>query len=362
MEKRREGYLDEIKGISILLVVFCHYVLLPSDSVVGNILMLVAWGAVPCFFMVSGGVLHNSAKFDWKRWGYRIIKTYIVLAVWKIIYFLYFWSVSPFSFIKSQFVRYLFFLGEMEHVSTGLLWFMYAYLMALFFLPVSRFLLSNGKSGERVLIFVAILLFTGGICIPTANMLCEVLSRSVGKGICDITSVIQVIPIGGNWKNMLFYFVIGAFFFRYHIQIKAWIIGKKWRWTLFSGLMLAGISGLLVIKFLQTGSIRWEGIYLKNGYDWIATGFLSIGLYLFFMMKEKTGVVDFCLQYVGRNTMGIYYMHWIVCDLFRKLWEIRFEGHYSVFYNLFKTGIVTGVCMIFIEIAKRIPGIKELVR
>ena len=128
------------------------------------------------------------------------------------------------------------------------------------------------------------------------------------------------------------------------------------------GSMLVGMAGLMTIKFLQTGSIRWEGIYLKNGYDWISTGFLSISMYVFFMMREKTGIFDHFLQYAGRNTMGIYYMHWIVCDLFQKLWEIEFEGHYSVFYNLLKTGIVMVACMIIIEIAKRIPAIKELVR
>lgn len=67
MAKSRIAYLDKIKGISILLVVFCHSVMLSAGGVLGNIVMCVAWGAVPCFFMVTGALLNNAQKFDWKN-------------------------------------------------------------------------------------------------------------------------------------------------------------------------------------------------------------------------------------------------------------------------------------------------------
>lgn len=38
----------------MLLVIYCHGVLLPYHSVVGNLMMTLAWGAVPCFVMASG--------------------------------------------------------------------------------------------------------------------------------------------------------------------------------------------------------------------------------------------------------------------------------------------------------------------
>ena len=46
MGKRIE-YFDTIKGIAIVLVVFCHYVVLSNDSFGGNIMMSLAWAAVP---------------------------------------------------------------------------------------------------------------------------------------------------------------------------------------------------------------------------------------------------------------------------------------------------------------------------
>ena len=60
-------YLDVLKGVSMLLVIYCHGVLLPYHSVVGNLMMTLAWGAVPCFVMASGAVLHQSRHFTKTR-------------------------------------------------------------------------------------------------------------------------------------------------------------------------------------------------------------------------------------------------------------------------------------------------------
>lgn len=44
MGKERIIYFDTLKGVSILLVVFCHYVLLDNHTIIGNILMAAALG------------------------------------------------------------------------------------------------------------------------------------------------------------------------------------------------------------------------------------------------------------------------------------------------------------------------------
>ena len=61
-------YMDNLKGICILLVVFCHYTLLSGSSVVGNAIMTLASAAVPCFMMITGGLLcRTKSDFDWKK-------------------------------------------------------------------------------------------------------------------------------------------------------------------------------------------------------------------------------------------------------------------------------------------------------
>ena len=90
LEKQRMSnrlvFLDDLKGLCILLVVFCHFVLLPADSVAGNIIMSICWVAVPCFIMTTGYLLHKKETFDWKRYFTRLVTTYIVFVVWRLIY------------------------------------------------------------------------------------------------------------------------------------------------------------------------------------------------------------------------------------------------------------------------------------
>lgn len=119
MAKSRIAYLDKIKGISILLVVFCHSVMLSAGGVLGNIVMCVAWGAVPCFFMVTGALLNNAQKFDWKKYFARFFKAYAVLAVWKIIYLLVTCTYAKVDISLSKLFEYVFLFGNLDGVKTG---------------------------------------------------------------------------------------------------------------------------------------------------------------------------------------------------------------------------------------------------
>ena len=148
MRSERVFYLDLIKAISIVFVVFCHYTTLNNDTFIGNIVMLIAWAAVPMFFMVSGIVNTLSKSWSWKKWGIRFSKTYIVLCFWKLIYLVAFVINKDLIVSKSEIVQYIFFFGAIEGVSDGVLWFMYAYLEVMLLSPVLWYLW-NGKSESR---------------------------------------------------------------------------------------------------------------------------------------------------------------------------------------------------------------------
>lgn len=63
----RIKYIDNLKSISILLVIYCHYVLIDNKSFIGNIFMLLAWCAVPIFFMCSDAMLLNKKNMNLKK-------------------------------------------------------------------------------------------------------------------------------------------------------------------------------------------------------------------------------------------------------------------------------------------------------
>ena len=352
MGKRIE-YLDTLKGISIILVLFCHYVLLQNESILGNVVMSVAWAAVPCFFMVTGGVMHRSEELNWKKHIRRIIKTYTVLLVWKLLYLLFYSMLNPVNFSKVELVKYLFLFGDIANVSTGLMWFMYAYLTALLFFPVTHFLFRHGKDGRRILSFVALLLFSGSILCTFVDFIMEVVLLS-------IQNITKILPFG-SYPNMMFCFVICGFLFEYRDHIEVWIQKRAYRRYYPVIMMVLGIAGLLLIKFFDTHSFMWEGIYLTNGYNRFSTCILAVGLYLTIQNQESNRLSSLLAKYVGTETMGIYYLHFPISALLLRWFDSVLRAYYSFGLNLVKTIVVLIMCVLLSRIMKKVPLVKELV-
>ena len=225
MAKSRIAYLDKIKGISILLVVFCHSVMLSAGGVLGNIVMCVAWGAVPCFFMVTGALLNNAQKFDWKKYFARFFKAYAVLAVWKIIYLLVTCTYAKVDISISKLFEYVFLFGNLDGVKTGAMWFMTAYLLVLLFYPLTWHLMHGGKGAEAALLIAAAIALFGGILLNSLNFCSELLTDLFGRKFPDFSNAESILPLG-NYKNMLFYFIAGGFVMNKKIKSKLFLPKK----------------------------------------------------------------------------------------------------------------------------------------
>lgn len=360
MQNNRVIYLDMIKGISILLVVFCHYVFLPNETVAGNLLMCAAWGAVPCFFMVTGGIMHRSSRFSYKKHMIRTGRIYICLCIWKIIYLLWFSLLGNVSFSKTEFVQYIFLFGDIDGVSTGLMWFMYAYITAMLVFPITHFLFYGGKKGNILLLFSALLAFLNSIFIIDINFYFEILSKITGLGLMDISKLSSVLPFG-SYCNMVFYFIVGAYLLKYHEFIREWFMKKRIRSVIPVACILIGIAGLMYLKYFYTGSFRWNGIYITNGYNRFATVLLAAGIYFIMMLLEKYHPVSRIFSWIGMRTMGIYYLHFPVLAFCIKYFNEFMLPYYSVLLNLAKSFLVVFVCVLISAVIKKIPYIQRLV-
>lgn len=359
MGKRIE-YFDAIKGIAIVLVVFCHYVVLSDDSFGGNIVMSIAWAAVPCFFLVTGGLMHKSEKFDWRKYFRRIVNVYIVLSIWKLIYLVVYGTMNSVTFTKVELVKYLFLFGDISNVDTGLMWFMYAYLTALFFYPITHFLFHNGKAGKRILVYIAVLLFARSIFVTSVDFLLEIMTKVLCLNTISIQQITVINPYG-SYPNMMFYFIVGAFLLEYRSEIENYL--KKYKGVIGFSLILiiGGMIGLMLIKFYDIRSFRWQGVYLQNGYNRFATLLLAIGMYLLIQSMEGNRISRFFAEYIGKETMGIYYLHFPITAILLKYINPIIADHYSLGLNVMKTAIVIVLCIIITRALKRVPFVKKLV-
>ncbi len=358
--KERIEYLDLLKAIAIILVVFCHRVTLSADTVLGNVIMIIAWAAVPNFFFVTGGLMHQAKTWDWKKYWKKILRAYVVVCIWKLIYLVFYCSFRDITFSTTELVRYLFVFGNISGVVTGHLWFMYAYLMVHLFYPVSWFLFRDKQEGQRILGIVAVILFVGTFLVKAGNFAFELISDTMGIGRLEV-SVTEVFPFG-TYANMLFFFIVGAFLFEYREKIKDVMKKRHLNTWLPVTLLLVGTAGLLFVKYRATGTFTWHDTYLEDGYNRLMTVVLSLGMYLLILNLPVHKAGKFLAKWVGTNTMGIYYLHVPLLVYCQINLSSYYKEYYSLGCNVLKTLIALLICTGITLVIKRIPVLKTLVK
>lgn len=353
MEKERIEYLDVIKAVSIYLVVFCHYVWLPDDSVLGNIIMTLAWGAVPCFFMVTGGLMHTIENFDFRKYYKKILKFYIVFVIWKMIYFVCYDGLLL-QFPKHMFFQYLFMFGNLEGIDTGSMWFISAYFFVILFYPLSYYLLHN-DSGKILYKYILLLSMFFGIIIPSIDYWGNYIEKIAMIDMPKLTNILQISPLG-NYSNVLFYFLWGGVILKNKRLISQKNINK-----VSVCMIIIGLSGLMLDKYMQTKSVCWMNIYLEDGYQRGFTVIMATGIFLKIKNMDLTRCEKKLGKIVGRNTLGIYYMHYPILFILNHIIDKINLAKYSFGVQIVKTTVALLICTCLTTIMKKIPGLKQIV-
>lgn len=382
MKKERIEYLDILKGIGIFLVAYEHVSMLPKNSVFGNILMCISYGAVPCFMMVTGGLMSRSKEMNWKKYIFRLIKMYLLLCFWKVVYLVFYMKLNTLSFSKTELFRYVFLFETLPDVNSGLLWYLEAYLAVMVLYPVTWFLFKGGRNGRITLAFWGSLVFISSLGVIGCNSF-------LGEN-----SVQTVVPYMA-YGNMFFYYILGAFLLEYRERIHGFISGKtpsfngkkfpaeyiRKHGKLIPAVLLAGGTlGLLGLKYLDTRSICWEQVHVSNAYYRISTILLSVGIYLTVMeigfyiqdvscvqsrIKRKSGRY-FCAffqmigEIFGKTTMGIYLLHGLLVPCLQVYVSTHPSITLSLGLHVFVTLLTVLACSFVTKILQKIPMLREV--
>lgn len=346
----RFAFLDFVKAISIALVVFCHYVMIPSESVAGNILMLLAWGAVPCFFMCSGYVLLHKEE-TLKRSLLRTGRAYAVMVAWKLLYLLFFGLFNGVNGRWTDVLRYLLGFQSLQGVGTEHFWFLYAYLATLLLLPLLRPLFLQRQSG--VILWMLALVFLSNQFVSSANLMIQIVAPRLGVEAFELDGFQQVFPLGGEYSSMLFFFLLGGW-----LRMRDENSSPKQRALPAVLCLLTGLAVLLCVKYLQTHSWAWNDCYLVNGYGWTGTLIMSVGLFGVLRRMGETRPAQWLGSRVGRNTMGIFYLHYLVLHVLEVyVYPCLPE---SLLLNCMKAIAITALCALITAGAKKVPLVKRL--
>ena len=119
------------------------------------------------------------------------------------------------------------------------------------------------------------------------------------------------------------------------------------------------LAGLLVSYAIVILDPHFDIVF--GGYSSTGTLLCTVGLFLLASgMEEKLpseGAFHAAMKSVGRNTMTIYYTHWILGEVLLAVFSLG----YGCFWNLLKTAVFVISGTLLAEMMKRIPLVKYLV-
>lgn len=349
MAGKRFEELDFVKAAAIFLVVFCHHQVVPADSFVGNLLMLLAWAAVPCFFLCSGYVMLHREETPGKALK-RSARIYAVMTVWKVLYLLFYCSLKPVELGTVRLVRYLFLMDSLEGVNTGHFWFLQGYILTLLLLPVVTPLFA--KKNLKVMVWATVLCFAANQLLFSANFAIEVLAAIFGVTPFKLTGVENALPFTGGCSYILGFFLLGGVLRTLREQEK-----KVPTW-LSAAALAVGLAGLLCVKYYQTGSWLWAGKFLVNGYRWTSTALMSWGLFSLLMGLGHSAPARWLGKTVGRNTMGIFYLHIPMLFLLSRFLYPLLPN--ALWVGAAKTVLVVAAASGLTVLGKKLPILKKL--
>lgn len=374
--------LDLLKALAILLVIFYHNGQLNPDSIADNLLMTLPNAAVPCFFMASGAVFFHR-PFDMKKHLGRMLRFYLVVAGWKLIYLALYrhWGAPAEGSVRAL-LSYLLLFQHLEGVGTAHFWFMDAMLTVMLAAPVlylcfnirddgtapfagpgrklcqaSSFRAFGGRvtlpGHSQLLLFLLAALVLFNQLPAVGNLALRIVSQITGQPEWNISPLGEVNPFSFRYSNYFTYYLLGGLLMEYR---------ERFSVKTAAALALAGSMGLFCIKYIQTGSFRWNGIYLESGYYWFSTMLLAAGLFLLTIrLHIREHSLAACVaNWVGASTMGIFYLHIPLIFVLAPAVFTRLLPYNGWLVNLAESCLVILLSLPIIWAGRKIPVIRSL--
>lgn len=342
----RDIDLDILKALAITMVVFFHNMQLDSESIIDNALMMFCNAAVPVFFMVTGAVqLTRDNKFDEKKHIKTVIKMYLGIVCWKIIYAVFmheFYGVHIDGSL-SNIINYVFLFQGIDGVPTEHFWYIKALIAMYFILPILR--LCRDKKTEFYLMAV---LFIFSCIMFDLSLIFELVAKFTAKNIPNAMLLTEISPFNPTYAIYILYMFIGKCLYEQKEKL------HEYKKTASYGIVF-GMIGIIAVKYIQSGTLQWQGIHIVSGYYYCSTMLIAVGIFILFNSRKSISSIERCIGiYVGRHTLGIFYLHILIYTILENTVYIKISRFNNFLVNAIESLCIIGISLIIIIIFNKI--------
>lgn len=347
MLKNRIPYLQWLKTIAIIMVLVCHCCqMVPRVDALLALTSIIGLAGVPLFFMVNGALLLNK-PLDIRKHVKKAIRFFMLCNIWAVIegvinYFEYRPSID---FSITWVFRY--FAGDTDIPNTGHFWYLRALVSVYIIFPALKELFDRHY---KYFCLLMLLLFVVSFTIHSTN---TIIQMAGGDVVCDLSNWS---PFTDKGASSICFFGLGGIFHKELYQSK-----KKINIIIVIIILMAGIAGVEISKIYESG-INSGLMVLSYAYQRVSTLLLSVSVFILLLsFSREKGNIPYIINYIGNNTLGIYFVHMIWLLPARILLKYLILDKGSFMWMCVETFVVLLLSVLSIEVIKKIPLLKKLV-
>lgn len=342
----RDIGLDILKALAITMVVFFHNMQLDSGSIIDNALMMFCNAAVPVFFMVTGAVqLTRDNNFDVKKHIKTVIILYLGIVFWNIMYAVFMHGLYGVHIdgSLSNIINYVFLFQGIEGVPTEHFWYIKALIAMYLILPLLK--LCRDKKAVYYLMTV---LFIFSCIIFDLSLVFELVAKFTAKNIPNAMLLTEMNPFNPTYAIYILYMFLGKCLYEQKERI------YKYRKRAVCSVVF-GVLGLIAVKYIQSGTLKWQGIHIVSGYYYCSTMLIAVGIFILFNSRKSVSSIERCIGiHVGRHTLGIFYLHILIYTILENTVYIKISRFNNCFVNAIESLCIIGISLIIIIIFNKI--------
>lgn len=357
--------LDLMKTIGMLFVCCTHFSIsaashfdsipLTNQILISRFFINIEVCCVPILFMTNGALSLNHS-LDMKKHMKKMLHFLLQFFLWCFITIVIIRAFNrPLPVLSmGEWISAILF-NKNSGIFTPHFWFMPCFLCISLLSPFihSFFSKATRENGAYIKLFLFILF----LLYFVKNDISQI---AFAKSIMLDTNVLTIYsPFLDIVGGMLFYFVLGGYLWSKKDQLNNSITTVISLGSIILGLLLL-LQEWYIIEFYTKTSINpANASYLSMGAICITVGIFLLIISIESIIENIKIISTYC-SFIGKNTIGIYYIHYILAFLLN---EVLLKGIYpsSCILNLTRSIVLITISAFLYTLLKKIPLLREIV-
>ncbi len=355
--KNRYEYMDLLKAIAIFFVVVYHCNNLKFDlavsmdkvSLLNYFALSIFSVCVPIFFFVNGALLFTK-EFHLKVHLRKMFNIVILVIVWSIITLLLLMPIQKEYLTFTEFIKAVW---KLKLDWNDHLWFLQAMVVIYLFFPLMKTSYIHHKNQIFFFLIITFLMTFGNTFLSDAvNVVGVIMGKDSLVGNRNFFQDFNAFR--GIYGFSFVYFCLGGVFHDQRDRFR----GKKWvaiaAIAIGVAMVLLTIYGVLMSKHNgRDYDLVW------NGYDTIPTLIMVLAIVILSLEYKGSGKLSKLIQAIGRNSLGIYFVHRIWGLLLLKYFK-DMPLSQTLLTNLVFAMVITLLSLGTVLLFKSIPIVRRL--